>query len=575
MTIAGELINILGFKLEGEQNLAKFNDGMDKVENKAKRFQGNVKALATAAGLTTTGLIALGTSAIRNFAGFEREMTRIGITADATAAQTAKAAEEVQRLATNFALPVQDAVGGLDTLVASGQSLEEAMAFLPSVLATAQASGASVTDVANTALKAASALKLEADEMQRAFDIMVSGGKAGQFEMKDMAAFIPTLANSFANLGYEGEDGLKRLIAILQTLREDTGTAGQAATQAQNIFSKMFSSETEKNFKEFGVDIRKEVDAAVKAGEGAVEAYVRISRQVMEKNPTAKLVDLFADQEFQLGMQSLMTSAESFEKFMEAINGAKVDGTVFRDLQKVTSDTQASLDNLSGSWDRFLKSLGGALSGPVGGALDAATGDLDRGAAIRKALEEQGQGYWEREASMFFMNPYGEESDRLAREGGYVPRGDTAAQDAAKNAPYAYEVLGRRPNRPTSKGGEQEPSWFNRFMLGDAAEEGFDFRSHNGIDVKAGNEGQLADIAAKVDGMNSHLAKMTGSAGAEAVITDARTDARDQSVKVGGVNVVVNGVANASAAVGAQVGASIGAAVGRAGGTRFEKDDKA
>ncbi|MCA0341065.1 MAG: phage tail tape measure protein [Proteobacteria bacterium] len=573
MTIAGELINILGFKLEGEQNLAKFNDGMDKAENKAKRFQGNVRALATAAGLTTTGLVALGTSAIRNFAGFDREMTRIGITADATAAQTAKAAEEVQRLATNFALPIQDAVGGLDTLVASGQSLEEAMAFLPSVLATAQASGASVTDVANTALKAASALKLEASEMQRAFDIMVSGGKAGQFEMKDMASFIPTLANSFANLGYQGEDGLKRLIAILQTLREDTGTAGQAATQAQNIFSKMFSTETEKNFKGFGVDIRKEVDAAVKAGEGAVEAYVRISRRVMEENPTAKLVDLFADQEFQLGMQSLMTSGESFEKFLEVVNGGKVDGTVFRDLQKVTSDTQASIDNLSGSWDRFLKSLGGALSGPVGGALDAATGDLDRGAAIRKALEEMGQGYWEREASMFFMNPYGEESDRLAREGGYVPRGDTAAQDAAKNAPYAYQVLGRRPNRPVSKA-KEEPSWFNRFMYGAAAEEGFDFRTHNGIDVKAGNEGQLADIAAKVDGMNSHLAKMTGLAGAEAVITDARTDARDQSVKVGGVNVVVNGVENASAAVGAKVGAAIGGAVGNAGAARFEKDDQ-
>lgn len=573
MTIAGELINILGFKLEGEQNLAKFNDGMDKAENKAKRFHGNVRALATAAGITTTGLVALGTSAIRNFAGFDREMTRIGITADATAAQTAKAAEEVQRLATNFALPIQDAVGGLDTLVASGQSLEEAMAFLPSVLSTAQASGASVTDVANTALKAASALKLEASEMQRAFDVMVSGGKAGQFEMKDMASFIPTLANSFANLGYQGEDGLKRLIAILQTLREDTGTAGQAATQAQNIFSKMFSTETEKNFKGFGVDIRKEVDAAVKAGEGAVEAYVRISRRVMEENPTAKLVDLFADQEFQLGMQSLMTSGESFEKFLEVVNGAKVDGTVFRDLQKVTSDTQASIDNLSGSWDRFLKSLGGALSGPVGGALDAATGDLDRGSAIRKALEEQGKGYWERESAMFFMNPYGEESDRLAREGGYVPRGDTAAQDAAKNAPYAYKVLGRRPNRPVSKA-KEEPSWFNRFMFGAAADEGFDFRAHNGIDVKAGNEGQLADIAAKVDGMNSHLAKMTGSAGTEAVITDARTDARDQSVKVGGVNVVVNGVENASAAVGAKVGAAIGGAVGNAGAARFEKDDQ-
>lgn len=573
MTIAGELINILGFKLEGEQNLAKFNDGMDKAESKAKRFQGNVRALATAAGITTTGLVALGTSAVRNFAGFDREMNRIGNTSGATAKAVSDASDEVQRLAQKFALPIQDTVGGLDTLVASGKSLEEAMAFLPSVLATAQATGGSVNDVANTALKTADALGLQADQLQRAFDIMATGGKAGQFETKDMAAYIPTLANAFADLGYKGEEGLKRLIVVLQTLREDTATAGKAATQAENIFTKMFSQETEKNFKDFGVDIRKEIDAATKAGEGALEAYVRISRKVLEDNPTAKISDLFSDTEFQAGMRSLMTSAESIEKFWSAVNGADVDGTVFKDLQVILGDTQASVDRLSNSWDGFLKSLGGALSGPVGGALDAATGDLDRGAAIRKALEAQGQGYWEREASMFFMNPYGEESDRLAREGGYVRATDGVAQEAAKNAPYAYKVLGRRPNRPVSKA-KEEPSWFNRFMYGAAAEEGFDFRTHNGIDVKAGNEGQLADIAAKVDGMNSHLAKMTGLAGAEAVITDARTDARDQSVKVGGVNVVVNGVENASAAVGAKVGAAIGGAVGNAGAARFEKDDQ-
>lgn len=187
----------------------------------------------------------------------------------------------------------------MDTLTASGMDLDQAMAFLPSVLATAQASGAAVSDIANTAQKASSALKIEAGDLQKAFDIMVSGGKAGQFELKDMAASIPTLANSFANLGYSGQEGLQKLIAILQTLREDTGSAGQAATQAQNIFAKMFSQETEKNFSDFGVNIRDEVDKAVKAGEGAIEAYVRISRRVMADNPTAKLVDLFADQEFQ------------------------------------------------------------------------------------------------------------------------------------------------------------------------------------------------------------------------------------------------------------------------------------
>jgi hypothetical protein len=44
--------------------------------------------------------------------------------------------------------------------------------------------------------------------LQTAFDLMVAGGKAGQFELKDMAQHIPTLANSFASMGYTGEAGL-------------------------------------------------------------------------------------------------------------------------------------------------------------------------------------------------------------------------------------------------------------------------------------------------------------------------------------------------------------------------------
>ncbi|MCA0345315.1 MAG: phage tail tape measure protein [Proteobacteria bacterium] len=574
MTIAGELINILGFKLEGEGNLAKFNDGMDKAANRATSLDSRVKSLAVAAGLTTTGLVTLGTSAVRNFAGFERTMTRISNTANSTSEQTAKAAEEVQRLATKFALPIQDSVEGLETLVSAGKSLEEAMAFLPSVLATAQASGSSVADVANTALKTADALGLQSDQMQRAFDVMVAGGKAGQFEMKDMAAFIPTLANAYAGLGYKGEDGLKRLIVTLQTLREDTANSAKAANQAENIFTKMFSQEVEKNFADFNVDIRSEIDKATKSGEGALEAYVRITKQILADNPTAKISDLFADTEFQAGMRSLTTSADSIEKFWKAVNDGKVDGSVYADLQKVTNDTQASIDKMSGTWDKFLKTLGGSLSGPVSETLDTATDWLSFDDAIGKGLEKRGMSYDDEQIwrAQNWFDP--EERARAAREGGYVDPRYSAENHPKDIAPYAYERLGRLPNRPASRSGKQQPSWFNRFMYGAAADEGFDFRAHNGIDVKAGNDGQLADIAAKVDGMNSHLAKMTGSAGTEAVITDARTDARDQSVKVGGVNVVVNGVENASAAVGAKVGAAIGGAVGNAGAARFEKDDQ-
>ncbi|CAH0132778.1 hypothetical protein SRABI05_00088 [Agrobacterium fabrum] len=541
--IVEELIGLLGWKLEGEQDLKKFKAGMDDAEGSAKRTSDRVKALGIAAGAVATGAIAIGTSAVKNYASFERAMGRIGTTADASVAETVKASDDVQALAKRFALPLEEAVSGLDTLTASGMDLDQALAFLPSVLATAQASGAAVNDIANTAQKASSALKIEAGDLQKAFDIMVSGGKTGQFELKDIAASIPTLANSFANLGYSGEEGLKRLIAILQTLREDTGSSGQAATQAQNIFSKMFSQETEKNFKDFGVNVRDEVDKAVQSGEGAIEAYVRISRRVMAENPTAKLVDLFADQEFQLGMQSLMTSADSLKRFFDILNGSEVDGTVYRDVKRFTDDTTAAIQNMTTSWDGFMKALGGSIAPSATSALNSLTNEISYQDAVSKELEKQGYSFLGRQLWMGSK----EQKDALARAGGYVPNNDPVAQEAAKNAPAAYKALGRRPSRPMSK-------------TPDTA-YGYNEPAQKEIPANV-----FAGFEARMD----KLASVATSTPPE--VNNTVNDSRDQSVTVQVGGVTVQGVQNVNAAVGGAIGRAVGqAAVGRA--SRFEKDD--
>jgi TP901 family phage tail tape measure protein len=352
---------------------------------------------------------------VKDFAALERQMTRIGITADASAAQTKEAFAQAQQIANDLNYDsVQPAIEAIDTLVASGKSLDEAMAFLPSVLATAQATGAATQDIANTGLKAADALKIETKNMQRAFDIMVMGGKAGQFELKDMAQYIPGLANSFATLGYKGEEGLKQLVAILQTIREDTGDASSAATQAQNIFGKMYSEETGKKFAKFGIDLRKEMEAAKKTGEDAVSAFIRLSNEAI-KGDLSKLPLLFSDQEFRLGMQSLMTSGDSLKRFIDTMNSAEVNGTVFRDVNRIFGDTQASIDRMSNSWEKLKTSMGESVAPAVTPLMDGGVKQLDRYNARQRGMEKRGWGWFRRNLGAISAT---EEMD-LAYEGGY------------------------------------------------------------------------------------------------------------------------------------------------------------
>ncbi|MFK0330707.1 phage tail tape measure protein [Rhizobium sp. NPDC090275] len=365
--------------------------------------------------------------ALTDFAAVEREMTRIGITANASAEETKAAFTEIQAVTKQLAMGVESGVTALDTLVASGMDLKEAMAFLPSVLATAQASGAATDDIANTAIKAASALKLETGQMQHAFDIMVAGGKAGQFELKDMATYIPDLANSFSSLGYTGEDGLKKLVAILQTIREDTGSASSAATYAQNIFGKIYSADTATKFSKMGIDLRKEMDAARKSGEDTVAAFVRISKEAI-KGDLSKLPLLFTDEQFRLGMQSLMTSADSYKKFIDTVNSSEVDGTVLKDLARVTGDAQASIDRLSSSWDKLMNSAGKAISVPAVPAMDTVSNSIDYNTAVQQGLAKNGKGFWSLDSWMAPINEYAaslgsksarDRADKLALAGGY------------------------------------------------------------------------------------------------------------------------------------------------------------
>jgi TP901 family phage tail tape measure protein len=382
--------------------------------------------------------------AMATFADSERQFKRMGVTVNASEDEINDAFSSVQRLTKQFAVPLQAGVDSMNVMTASGKSMKDALNFLPSMLATMQATGAEITDVTNTGLKATDAFKIKSQDTMDAFDLMVKGSKEGQFEFKDMAAYVPSLANSFALLGYKGGDGLKHLVAMLQTLREDTGSAEEAATNASNIFVKMGNADTISKFKKFGIDnITKEVDDAVAKGEDRMSAFVRLSKQAVGGD-LSKFPLLFTDAQYLRGMQSMATSMDRYDAFLKSMDGQDTKGTVSRDLQRIVGDTTSSMQRMRSSWDNFVLKVGKTIAGPASAAMDAVSDSVDRGDAITAALKKRG--YSDMQISLMMIG--NEEADRLAREGGYVPPGRDDLKRLQKEAPDAYKVLGRYPEQP-------------------------------------------------------------------------------------------------------------------------------
>ncbi|EDQ33952.1 phage tail tape measure protein, TP901 family, core region [Hoeflea phototrophica DFL-43] len=382
------------------------------VNNKAANFnrtQTMVARSANAAGLAlmryaAPAALAYGAkAAVVEFANIERTLTRIGINADASRAQMAGVYTELQQLAQSTATPVENIVAGLDSLIASGKSLEEAMALIGSVSATAQAAGADFGQMATTADAVSNSFGIAGESMQSAFDILALGGKAGKFELRDMAAELPSLAPAFAALGYAGEDGLKRLTAALQTVRMETGTSGEAATSFMDVITKMNSVTVSNNFaKQFGIDIREEMERAKAAGEDTLEAFIRLSKEAVNGD-MSKLPLLFTDKQMQIGMRALINNTEELRDLYGELGSAA--GTVAKDLARVTDDAQASIDRMANSWERFKTSFGEKLAPGATSVLDSLTDGTERKTAMDRQLEKEGKGFLAREAWYMANSP--------------------------------------------------------------------------------------------------------------------------------------------------------------------------
>jgi TP901 family phage tail tape measure protein len=313
----------------------------------------------------------------KQYADVDRQITNIGVTADASAQDLLGVRKQLEGLSYDTALSTGKVTKGLDVLVAQGRSLKEGLQFLPAVARTAAAANAEVEDIAKSADAVASNFKLAGSEVQKAFDIMAAGGKAGQFELKDMAQFLPSLAPAAAAAGFSGTKGLTDLVSMLQIMRKGSGSSGEAMDSMSNVFQKMESEETQKKFKKFGVDLAAGMAKGRKEGRNLVEVFEELTGKAL-KGDLSKLPQLFTDTQFARGMRALMTYRGEWQKLATTISST-ADGTVSRDLLRVTNDARAQLDRMFSAVENRAVQLGGILAKNIVLPLDESIKKIEQG----------------------------------------------------------------------------------------------------------------------------------------------------------------------------------------------------
>lgn len=310
-------------------------------------------------------IVAAGAKAVKRFSEVDLAMKRIGNTAEASDEEIATFYKGLRQVATDTSLSFDNVKGGMDSLTAGGMELADANKMIGTVSKTAQAAGADVSEMATTVLALNQNSGIEADKMQSTLDSLAKAGKLGKFEFKDMARYLPSILPAAKAVGTAGEEGVQKVAAALQIMRLGAGTSEEAATNMQNVFSKMNSEETSKKFKKMGIDLPDALKKAKEAGKDALETFVELSQQAT-KGDLSKLPLLFQDMQVQAGMRAMLQNMDKYKQMLSEIRGST--GTIDRDFNRVVGSSAAKIEQTKQQIDRLVVAIGGGLVS----ALDAA-----------------------------------------------------------------------------------------------------------------------------------------------------------------------------------------------------------
>jgi len=388
---AGEAAAKAGFDTRnytGEQR--RLGDALRNVEVRAKATAAEIEKLRAkekaGAGLgeawsrlsgggigTAAAGLGLGV-AINGALNFEATLVDIGITADMNDAKLQKLRATLIALGRDTGQSKEQLAEAFRTLVSAGLSADLAEASLASIGRAATASGAAIEDISNTAFQLINTLGVKPEGLAAELDRLALAGKAGSFELKDMAKALPSVAAAAQALKLQGAEAVSTLGAAFQIAKLGAADASQAANNFQNFLTKAVSPETIRNFAEFGVNIPRVIDKAIKEGGNPFEALIGATDKLLSRARTdgqkAEMIGkLFGDMQVQAFIRPMLQNLDKYKQMKAEFDAA--------DGQTIQNDFARRLEGNAGAAQQARLAIG-ELAGAVGNAFLPALGAAAR-----------------------------------------------------------------------------------------------------------------------------------------------------------------------------------------------------
>lgn len=315
-----------------QQRFGAARDRFNRTMGTAQNVAGAGMGMLATAGAMAVPIVA----GVKGAQEFESKMTDIGQKANLTRAATARMGTDLLKAA-RAANQLPDAMqGGVDTLAGFGLDPRQATVMMQPIGKAATAYHAEIADLAAAGFAVHDNLKVPIAETSRVIDGMAAAGKAGAFEVKDMAQHMPSLTAAYQGLGQKGVSASNDLAAALQITRKGAGDSATAAGNLANVLQKVTSPATVKAFEKMGVDLPAALKRMYAEGKTPIEAIAELTNQTL-KGDLSRMGYLFEDAQVQAGLRPLIQNMEEYRRIRE--EAGKAGGTTDRDFAERMKDS--------------------------------------------------------------------------------------------------------------------------------------------------------------------------------------------------------------------------------------------
>ena len=328
------------FKVAGSA-VRNFTDGAKEaagVVNKA--FSGTGAALATLGVSFSVG------SAVNEVIKFDDKLTRIGLTADASAEQVKNLKNEIFDAALNSDIKVDTTsiADALDVVMTKTGDLAYSEANIKNIATAIKATGES-GEAIGSVFAEFQKFGYTAEQITALMDDMVKQGDQGAFTFGEFAKAGSAVISAYSPIGTAPED-IKRANAAMQIIMKGTKSADIAVTALGSSMAELSSPDKQEKLQALGIKVR---DSA-----GNFRDFNDIMADCINLSKKVGNTDFLGTIFGQTSMQAIRAYGNFYEDmYPKLMNLGDTSGAMQAKASTMASTLQSNLANLQTAFTRF------------------------------------------------------------------------------------------------------------------------------------------------------------------------------------------------------------------------------